>query len=77
MIVSRIVRIRTICALAVLALTGKIVSAVSITRKAVLIMRAKVRKKMLKTINADWVNLCMYGLEPFWVSLKKISNFAK
>lgn len=40
-------------------------------------MKAKVRRKMLKTIKADWVNLCMYGLEPVWVSLKKISNFAK
>lgn len=40
-------------------------------------MKAKVRRKMLKTIKADWVNLCMYGLEPVWVSLKAISNFAK
>ena len=40
-------------------------------------MKAKVRRKMLKTIKADWVNLCMYGLEPVWVSLKDVSNFAK
>ncbi|MDE6762976.1 MAG: hypothetical protein K2J73_04785 [Oscillospiraceae bacterium] len=26
-------------------------------------MKVKVRKKVLKTINADWVNLCMYGLD--------------
>ncbi len=77
MIVSRIVRIRTICAHAVLALTGKTVSDVSTTIKVVLIMRAKVRKKVLKTIKADWVNLCIYGLEPVWVSLKAIANFAK
>ncbi len=40
-------------------------------------MKAKVRRKMLKTIKADWVNLCIYGLEPFWVSLKTVPNFAK
>ena len=40
-------------------------------------MKAKVRRKMLKTIKADWVNLCIYGLEQFWVSLKVVSNFAK
>lgn len=40
-------------------------------------MKAKVRRKMLKTIKADWVNLCMYGLEPVWLSLKSASNFAK
>lgn len=40
-------------------------------------MKAKVHKKVLKTIKADWVNLCMYGLEPVWVSLKAVSNFAK
>lgn len=40
-------------------------------------MKAKVRRKMMKTIKADWVNLCMYGLEPVWVSLKAVSNFAK
>ena len=40
-------------------------------------MKAKVRRKMLKTIKADWVNLCIYGLEPFWVSLKVGSNCAK
>lgn len=40
-------------------------------------MKAKVRKKMFKSVRADWVNLCIYGLEPIWVSLKNISNFAK
>ena len=40
-------------------------------------MKAKVRKKVFKTIKADWVNLCICGLEPVWVSLKAISYFAK
>lgn len=48
-----------------------------IKESEVLKMKAIVRKKMLKIIKADWVNLCMYGLEPVWVSLKAISNFAK
>ncbi len=75
--VLRIVRIRLICAVAVYQLTGKIVLAVNTIKKAVIKMKAKVRKKLLKTIKADWVNLCMYGLDPLWVSLKAISNFAK
>ncbi len=75
--VLRIVRIRLICVVAVYQLTGKIVLAVNTIKKAVIKMKAKVRKKLLKTIKADWVNLCMYGLDPLWVSLKAISNFAK
>ncbi len=75
--VLRIVRIRLICVVAVYQLTGKIVLAVNTIKKAVIKMKAKVRRKMLKTIKADWVNLCMYGLDPLWVSLKAISNFAK
>lgn len=75
--VSRIVRTRRICVCAVYQLTGKIVSAADTIKKAVIKMKAKVRRKMLKTIKADWVNLCIYGLEPFWVSLKAVSNFAK
>lgn len=66
-----------ICAVAVYHLTGKIVLAVNTIKKAVIKMKAKVRKKLLKTIKADWVNLCMYGLDPLWVSLKDVSNFAK
>ena len=75
--VLRIVRTWRICAAAAYQSTGKIVSAVNTIKKAVIKMKAKVRRKMLKTIKADWVNLCMYGLDPLWVSLKAISNFAK
>lgn len=34
-------------------------------------MKAKVRRKMLKTIKADWVNLVIYGLRPRWLKLTK------
>ena len=76
-IVSRIVRTLRICAAAAYQSTEKIVSAANTIKKAVIKMKAKVRRKMLKTIKADWVNLCIYGLEPFWVSSKVVSNFAK
>ena len=40
-------------------------------------MRVRIKKKLQSEIMADWVNLGMYGLEPIWVPLKAISNFAK
>ena len=40
-------------------------------------MRVRIKKKLQSEIRADWVNLCICGLEPVWVSLKAIANFAK
>ena len=34
-------------------------------------MRVKVKKKLLSEINADWVNLVIYGLSWNWLRLTK------
>lgn len=34
-------------------------------------MRVKIKKKLLSEIEADWVNLVIYGLRPRWLKLSK------
>lgn len=34
-------------------------------------MKVKVRKKPFRKLNADWINLKIYGLAPSWLRLTK------
>lgn len=34
-------------------------------------MRVRIKKKLLSEIEADWLNLVIYGLRPCWLRLTK------